>query len=203
MYKQFHSFCVGFLHFVFVFMSLKIVTEYLNFIESKKGNPKRNYPPLPWMVQNEAVAHIPDAANQGRITDAITDAAVDFIVTHKDEPFFAYVPHSAVHAPHTVTPERLEAAGGDVMRALITANDRAMGGNIVDLRGVAMERLEARLQRLEETHRSVIAAAYENLAGMAQVHRAILAFLEPITFEGFLASYLLSCRFYFNTELLS
>ena len=76
----------------------------------------------------------------------------------------------------------------DVMRALITANDRAMGGNIVDLRGVAMERLEARLQRLEETHRSVIAAAYENLAGMAQVHRAILSFLEPITFEGFLAS---------------
>lgn len=76
----------------------------------------------------------------------------------------------------------------DVMRALITANDRAMGGNIVDLRGVAMERLEARLQRLEDTHRSVIAAAYENLAGMAQVHRAILAFLEPITFETFLAS---------------
>ena len=76
----------------------------------------------------------------------------------------------------------------DVMRALITANDRAMGGNIVDLRGVAMERLESRLQRLEETHRSVIAAAYENLAGMAQVHRAILAFLEPITFEGFLSA---------------
>jgi uncharacterized protein YigA (DUF484 family) len=76
----------------------------------------------------------------------------------------------------------------DVMRALIAANDRTMGGNIVDLRGVAMERLEARLQRLEETHRSVIAAAYENLAGMTQVHRAILAFLEPLTFEEFLSA---------------
>ncbi|MEL7151773.1 MAG: DUF484 family protein [Pseudomonadota bacterium] len=75
----------------------------------------------------------------------------------------------------------------DVMRALIAANDRSVGGNVVDLRGVAMDRLEARLQRLEETHRSVIAAAYENLAGMTQVHRAILAFLEPLTFEGFLA----------------
>lgn len=74
----------------------------------------------------------------------------------------------------------------DVMRALIAANDRSMGGNIVDLRGVAMERLEARLQRLEETHRSVIAAAYENLAGMAQVHRAVTAILEPLTFEEFL-----------------
>lgn len=75
----------------------------------------------------------------------------------------------------------------DVMRALITANDRTMGGNIVDLRGVAMDRLEARLQRLEDTHRSVIAAAYENLAGMNQVHRAVMAFLEPLTFEDFLA----------------
>lgn len=76
----------------------------------------------------------------------------------------------------------------DVMRALVSANDRAMGANIVDLRGVAMERLEARLERLEETHRSVIAAAYENLSGMNQVHRSIIAMLEPLDFDGFLAS---------------
>lgn len=75
----------------------------------------------------------------------------------------------------------------DVMRALIAANERALGGNIVDLRGVAMERLESRLQRLEETHKSVIAAAYENLSGMNQVHRAIMAFLEPLEFEEFLS----------------
>ncbi|MGA0924383.1 MAG: DUF484 domain-containing protein, partial [Lutimaribacter sp.] len=46
----------------------------------------------------------------------------------------------------------------DLMRALVLANDRAMGSNIVDLRGLAMERLEARLTRLEDTHRNVIAA---------------------------------------------
>lgn len=74
----------------------------------------------------------------------------------------------------------------DVMRALITANDRSLGGNVVDLRGVAMDRLEARLRRLEDTHRSVIAAAYENLAGMHQVHRAISTFLEPLDFDTFL-----------------
>ena len=66
----------------------------------------------------------------------------------------------------------------DVMRALITANDRQMGGNIVDMRGIAMERLEDRLDRLEDTHRSVISAAYENLAGTNQIHRAILKLLE-------------------------
>lgn len=74
----------------------------------------------------------------------------------------------------------------DVMRALIAANEKAMGGNIVDLRGIAMERLEARLDRLEDTHRSVIAAAYENLAGTNQVHRAILRMLDPVEFEVFL-----------------
>jgi uncharacterized protein YigA (DUF484 family) len=74
----------------------------------------------------------------------------------------------------------------DVMKALIAANERTMGSNIVDLRGLAMERLEARLDRLEDTHRSVIAAAYENLAGTNQVHRAILRMLDPLEFEGFL-----------------
>jgi uncharacterized protein len=74
----------------------------------------------------------------------------------------------------------------DLMRALISANERAMGGNVIDLRGVAMERLEARLDRLEDTHRSVIAAAYENLAGTNQIHRAILKMLDPLSFEEFL-----------------
>jgi uncharacterized protein len=74
----------------------------------------------------------------------------------------------------------------DVMRALIEANERSLGSNIVDLRGIAMERLEARLDRLEDTHRSVIAAAYENLAGTNQIHRAVLRLLEPTDFTSFI-----------------
>lgn len=74
----------------------------------------------------------------------------------------------------------------DIMRALVAANENTMGGNIVDLRGIAMERLEARLDRLEDTHRSVIAAAYENLAGTNQVHRAVLRMMDATKFEVFL-----------------
>ncbi len=74
----------------------------------------------------------------------------------------------------------------DVMRALIAASEGGLGNNIVDLRGIALERLEARLERLEDTHRSVIAAAYENLAGTNQVHRALLRLLEPTDFASFL-----------------
>ncbi len=74
----------------------------------------------------------------------------------------------------------------DLMQALVAANEQARGDNVIDLRGIAMQRLEARLDRLEDTHRSVIAAAYENLAGTNQVHRAILSLLEPMKFEDFL-----------------
>lgn len=74
----------------------------------------------------------------------------------------------------------------ELMKALIAANDRTLGGNIVDLRGIAMERMEARLNRLEDTHRSVIAAAYENLAGTNQIHRAILRMMDPMEFTPFL-----------------
>jgi uncharacterized protein YigA (DUF484 family) len=76
----------------------------------------------------------------------------------------------------------------DLMRALIAANDRQLGGNIVDMRGIAMERLENRLDRLEDTHRSVIAAAYENLAGTNQIHRAILTLLDQREFADFLSA---------------
>ncbi len=72
-----------------------------------------------------------------------------------------------------------------VMRALVMASEKAMGGNVVDLRGMAMERLESRLDRLEETHRAVIAAAYDNLSSTNQIHRAILKMLDAERFEDF------------------
>ncbi|MFT5129494.1 MAG: arylsulfatase A, partial [Rhodothermales bacterium] len=99
-----------------------------------KGNPKHNFPPLPWIKQDKAVAHIPDHDSQARITDCITDATVDFIRANKDRPFFAYVPHAAVHAPHMVTPERLAAAKDDVMTALVTEIDSSTGRILDTLR---------------------------------------------------------------------
>lgn len=75
----------------------------------------------------------------------------------------------------------------DVIRALISAEgSEALGRNVVDLRGVLVDRLEDKLNRLEGTHRHVIAAAYENLAGTQQVHRAVLALLNAKDFASFL-----------------
>ena len=74
----------------------------------------------------------------------------------------------------------------DVMSALIkpSREDR----KVVDLRGVMVDRLEERLDRLEDTHRNVVAAAYENLAGTNQIHRAVLAILDPTNFDDFLSA---------------
>lgn len=73
------------------------------------------------------------------------------------------------------------------MAALLEAGGGSPAGrNVVDLRGKLVDRLEGRLDKLEETHRNVIAAAYENLAGTQQVHRAVLSILDAPNFKEFL-----------------
>ena len=72
----------------------------------------------------------------------------------------------------------------DLMRALVAAREAELGDNVIDIRGRAMEALETRLDRLESTHESVIAAAYDNQSGMAVIHRAVIALLEPADLEG-------------------
>lgn len=69
-------------------------------------------------------------------------------------------------------------ADPDLMRALVAAREAEIGANVIDIRGRAMQVLETRLQRLESTHESVIAAAYDNQSGMAVIHRAVLGLLE-------------------------
>jgi len=95
---------------------------------------KRNMPPLPWMKQEKAVAHIPDAPSQALLIDAITNAAVDFIERHQDGSFFAYVPHAAVHLPRLVTKEQGDRAGGDATRAQVEAVDGSVGRILDTLR---------------------------------------------------------------------
>lgn len=75
-----------------------------------------------------------------------------------------------------------------VMRRLIGAGDTgaADGRRIIDLRDRLVERLETRLSRLVHTNRSVIAAAYETVAGTGQLHRAVLDLIAAPDLAGFL-----------------
>lgn len=72
----------------------------------------------------------------------------------------------------------------ELMRALLAPAHDA-GRNVVDLRAAMIARLEEQLGRLAEAHRDVVAAAWDNMSGMEQVHRAVLAVLDAASFEDF------------------
>lgn len=71
-----------------------------------------------------------------------------------------------------------------VMRRLVGEGNGER--QVIDLRDRLVERLEHRLEKMVAHHRSVIAAAYENVAGTQQVHRAVLALIEPPDLSSFL-----------------
>jgi arylsulfatase A-like enzyme len=79
-----------------------------------------------------AVAHDPD----DYLADFQTDRAVDFIDRNKDKPFFLYLPHFGVHAPHEAKPELVArfkdkpAVGGHhdpTYAAMIASVDESVG----------------------------------------------------------------------------
>jgi arylsulfatase A-like enzyme len=70
------------------------------------------------------------------LADFLTDKAVDFIKRHKDGPFFLYLPHFAVHAPHHAKEEliaRFKAKAGvgghnnPTYAAMIASVDESVG----------------------------------------------------------------------------
>ncbi|MEM8759152.1 MAG: DUF484 family protein [Pseudomonadota bacterium] len=85
-----------------------------------------------------------------------------------------------------------------VMRALIGATHpgTAFPGaapvppsrKVVDLRDKLVERLEARLSRLVHTNRSVIAAAYENVASTGALHAAVTDLMAADDLPAFAAA---------------
>lgn len=70
------------------------------------------------------------------LADFLTDRAVDFITRHKDGPFFLYLPHFGVHAPHDAKEELIKkfkdkpGVGGHnspVYAAMIASVDESVG----------------------------------------------------------------------------
>ena len=75
-----------------------------------------------------------------------------------------------------------------LLRALIEASDKNLGSKIVDIRSVAMQKMDGELKKLKRTNQQVIATAYENLVGMKQVHQVVLKSLEQNNFDEFITS---------------
>ena len=75
-----------------------------------------------------------------------------------------------------------------LLRALIEASDKNLGDKVVDLRSVAMQKMDGELKKLKRSNQQVIATAYENLVGMKQVHQVVLKSLEKNNFNEFVAN---------------
>lgn len=74
----------------------------------------------------------------------------------------------------------------DIVRALIQAGDDQVNPNVIDLRSVAIKKLEERLDNLQGHNNSILSAAYDNVATTNLFHRAILSALAPKSFNEFL-----------------
>ena len=70
-----------------------------------------------------------------------------------------------------------------LLSALIEAGDKNLGSKIVDLRSIAMQKMDGELKKLKRSNQQVIATAYENLVGMKQVHHVVLKLLEKTSFD--------------------
>ena len=74
------------------------------------------------------------------------------------------------------------------LRALIEASDKNLGNKIVDIRSVAIKKMDGELKKLKRSNQQVIATAYENLVGMKQVHQVVLKSLEQNNFDEFVTN---------------
>ncbi len=97
-----------------------------------------NLPPLPFIKGNQAVAYIPDGNSQALLCNVVTDAAVDFIRRHRDEPFLVYLPHAYIHWPRFTLRENAERAEGDVSRAQFEEVDQSAGRILKTLKGLGL-----------------------------------------------------------------
>ncbi|MEM7602763.1 MAG: sulfatase-like hydrolase/transferase, partial [Verrucomicrobiota bacterium] len=78
------------------------------------------FPPLALLDGETVIEMDPDA---DYLTKRFTDRAVSFIETHKDEPFFLYVPHPIPHKPLHVSPPYMKDVSEEILETLKEEGD--------------------------------------------------------------------------------
>jgi len=76
---------------------------------------KFNFPSLPLLDGERVIEMDPDA---DYLNKRITERAIDFIETNKDQPFFVYIPHTSPHRPLLASPEFMKNAPEEVKAIL-------------------------------------------------------------------------------------
>lgn len=121
---------------------------YSNDMAQIHRKPNNNYAyRLPFMRGDDVVEWEPD---QRLLTRRATEAAVKFIEDHKDQPFFAYVPHSMPHIPLYASDEFED------------TSPRGLYGDVIEEIDWSVGQLVATLDRLGLTEDTVFVFTSDN-----------------------------------------
>ncbi len=94
----------------------------------------KRWPHLPLVEGTQVVNPSVDDKAQEQLTKQYTQRAVQFIETHKDEPFFVYLPHSMVHVPLFASDEFKGKSGAGLFGDVVMEVDWSMGQILSTLR---------------------------------------------------------------------
>ncbi|MCC6510180.1 MAG: sulfatase [Pirellulaceae bacterium] len=95
-------------------------------IKDGSGLRGQSQPPLPWLENEKVIARV-TAVEQAQLTKRYTDKAIEFMQSHAEEPFFVYLPHSAVHFPHYPSAEFVGKSQGGLFGDWVQEVDREVG----------------------------------------------------------------------------
>ncbi len=97
------------------------------------GHSSWPFPGLPIMRDKEVVDEVKTMEDQATLCRRFTEAAVDFIRSNKDTPFFVYLPHAFVHNPRAASPDFM-AKAKDATEGEIEEVDWSVGQILQTLR---------------------------------------------------------------------
>jgi arylsulfatase A-like enzyme len=107
----------------------------------------------------------------------LTDRAVEFIETHKGEPFFLYLPHFGVHAPHEAKTELIERFEG---KQGVDGHDNPTYAAMIASVDESVGRILATLDKNRLTENTLVIFSSDN-GGVGGYERIGLANKEGIT----------------------
>jgi arylsulfatase A-like enzyme len=88
---------------------------------------RNNYPPLPLIEGNHVVDPQVTAEDQNLLTTWYTERAVEFVESHRRQPFFLYLPHSMVHVPLHVSEKFRGRSGRSLFADAVMEIDWSVG----------------------------------------------------------------------------
>ncbi len=104
------------------------------------GKPHRPYyPPLFLMNNYQKVKEVKDFSDQNQLTTLYTERAVSFVASHRNVPFFLYLPHSMVHVPLGVSEKFRGKSGRGMFADVMMEIDWSIGRVLTALRTAGLQ----------------------------------------------------------------